>query len=196
MASVNWEIKGREFTNCNCIYACPCQFNALPDKGYCEAIQSIDIEKGNFGDVKLDGLRAAGIFKWPGPFHFGNGTMQLIIDRRADARQRDALQKIMTGAETEDLATMWWVYSKMSPTKLEPVWADIEFDVDIDARRAKVSAPGVFESKGEPILNPVTGLEHRVRIDLPNGFEYRLAEIGSGTSTTQGPLKLNLKNTY
>lgn len=34
---VEWEIKGTEFGNCNCIFACPCQFNALPDKGFCEA---------------------------------------------------------------------------------------------------------------------------------------------------------------
>ena len=27
---IKWEIKGREFGNCNCDYGCPCQFNALP----------------------------------------------------------------------------------------------------------------------------------------------------------------------
>ena len=36
--SVEWEIKGTEFVNCNCAYGCGCQFNALPDKGFCEAV--------------------------------------------------------------------------------------------------------------------------------------------------------------
>jgi len=26
----NWEIKGREFGNCNCSYGCPCQFKRCP----------------------------------------------------------------------------------------------------------------------------------------------------------------------
>jgi hypothetical protein len=36
--SVEWEIEGTEFANCNCAYGCGCQFNALPDKGFCEAV--------------------------------------------------------------------------------------------------------------------------------------------------------------
>ena len=55
---------------------------------------------------------------------------------------------------------------------------------------------GVFDATGEPIRNPVTGAEHRVRIDLPNGFEYELAEIGSGTGRSQGNIALNLDGTY
>ncbi len=91
MAMVEWRVQGREFANCNCAYGCPCQFNALPTYGCCEAINGFQIDKGNFGDVSLDGLRAIALYKWPGPVHLGNGTMQLIIDERADARQRDAL---------------------------------------------------------------------------------------------------------
>jgi hypothetical protein len=97
--SVEWEIKGTEFANCNCIYACPCQFNALPDKGFCEAVAGYQIHQGHFGDVPLDGLRAVGIWHWPGAVHEGNGSMQLIIDERADANQRDALVKILSGQQ-------------------------------------------------------------------------------------------------
>jgi hypothetical protein len=35
-----------------------------------------------------------------------------------------------------------------------------------------------------------------VRIDFPQSFEFRLAEIGSGTSKTNGPIALDLKDTY
>ena len=28
---IPWEIQAREFVNCNCGYACPCQFNDLPN---------------------------------------------------------------------------------------------------------------------------------------------------------------------
>ena len=35
-----------------------------------------------------------------------------------------------------------------------------------------------------------------MRIDIPDGFEYEIAEVGSGTSTTQGKIKLKLENSY
>ena len=194
--SVSWEIKGTQFANCNCIYACPCQFNALPDKGFCEAVGGYRIEQGHFGDVRLDGLFAVGMWRWPGPVHEGNGTMQLIIDDRADPRQRDALTKILSGAETEEMATMWWVFGAMSPNKHPALFQPIHFDVDVDARRARLDVPGLVSMVGAPIRNPVTGAEHRVRIDFPESFEFRIAEIGNGTSKTSGPVALDLKDSY
>jgi hypothetical protein len=196
MAHVEWRIRGREFANCNCSYGCPCQFSAPPTHGNCRAAVGWLIDDGVFGTVKLDGLRAAGLYAWPGPVHEGKGTMQLIIDERASEEQREALLKIMNGEETADMATMWWVYAAMSPTKLEPLVEAIEFEVDVDARRARLVVPGVVESLGEPIRNPVTGAEHRARIDLPHGFEYRLAEVGSGRTNAPGPIKLDLADTY
>ncbi|HEX8011576.1 MAG TPA: DUF1326 domain-containing protein [Casimicrobiaceae bacterium] len=193
---VEWEIKGKEYANCNCSYACPCQFNARPTHGFCAAAGSFQIDAGHFGEVKLDGLRAGGVYQWPGAVHEGNGTMQLIVDKRADREQREALIKIMSGQETQEMATMWWVFSAMCPNKLEPIFETIELDVDVDARRAKFVVPGVLESFGEPILNPVTGMEHRVRIDLPKGFEYRLAEIGRGRTRTTGKIALDLNDSY
>jgi len=193
MAMTEWFVKAREFSNCNCSYGCPCQFNALPTHGNCMAAIGYQIDEGRFGDVKLDGLRAVATYKWPGAVHQGNGTMQLIIDERADGRQRDALLSVMSGKETKDMATVWWVYAAMCPTKLEPLFKPIEFEVDVDARRARLVVPGVVETIGEPIRNPVTGAEHRARIDLPNGFEYRVGEVASGTTkATAGiPLEMN-----
>ena len=59
MAQVDWYIEGVEFSNCNCDYACPCQFESLrPTNGDCRGFAAVRIEKGNFGDVALDGLGA------------------------------------------------------------------------------------------------------------------------------------------
>jgi hypothetical protein len=153
-------------------------------------------DEGHFGDVRLDGLRAAAIYQWPGPVHLGNGAMQLIIDERADARQRDALTKIMSGKETNDGATMWWVYAAMCSTRHPPLFLPIKLEIDVDGRTGHLAVEGVMESSGEPIRNPVTGLPHRARIDLPNGFEYRIAEIGSGCTRASGTIELDLKDTY
>jgi hypothetical protein len=40
----------------------------------------------------------------------------------------------------------------------------IEVEIDVEARRGRFRVRGIVESVGEPIRNPVTGAEHRVRI--------------------------------
>jgi hypothetical protein len=196
MSYVEWEIKAREFGNCNCDYGCPCQFNALPTHGNCQAVVGYEIDEGHFGDTRLNGLRAVYIGKWPEAVHHGNGTMQVIIDERADDAQRDALRKIFYGEETEPGSTVWNVFMTTITTVHDPLYAAIQFDVDIDARKARLVVPGLIEASGEPIRNPVTGAEHRARIELPNGFEYTVAEIGSGTSTASAAIPMQLSDSY
>lgn len=191
-----WTIKGRELVNCNCDYGCPCQFNALPTKGSCHAVVSFIIEEGKHGAVRLDGLKAVSIYQWPQAVHLGNGTMKLVIDQRADGPQRAALEKILTGEDTDDMATMWWVFSKMSPNKLPTLFAPIDIDVDVDKRTGHVRVAGLVDTRAEPIRNPVTGAEHRARIDLPHGFEYRVAEIASGSSKVSGDLAMQLTKSH
>jgi hypothetical protein len=186
-----WEIKATEFANCNCAYGCPCQFNALPTHGQCDAAVAFEIQEGHYGDVKLDGLRMGGVYQWPGAVHEGRGKCQPFVDERADDKQRDALLKIMTGQDTDPMATMFSVYF----STLEKVYDPI-FDVDVEARKGRYRVDGVGEGQGEPIKNPVTGAEHRARIDLPHGFEYEIAEVGSGTTKTQGNVVLDLKSSY
>jgi hypothetical protein len=127
---------------------------------------------------------------WPGAIHEGKGTMQLIIDESASPEQRDALQKIMTGEDTAEMATFWWVFSAMCPNKLETLYKPIDISVDTEARTGHMSAPDVFETQAGPLLNPVTGEPHRARIDLPHGFQFRIAEIGRATTTTSGAIEL------
>lgn len=192
----SWEIEGEEFANCNCDYGCPCQFNALPTHGNCEAVVGFQINKGHYGDTNLDGLRAAMVLWFPGPVHEGNGKMQIIVDEQASADQRDAIVKIFQGEDTEPMATMWSVYSTMSPNKLETLSKPITLEIDVEERTGRISVPGVFETTGEPIRNPVTGNIHRARIDLPHGFEYELAEIGSANTEATGEIKLSFKASY
>ena len=191
-----WEFKGRELVNCSCEYGCNCQFNALPDKGHCHAVAGIQIDEGHHGDTRLDGLRIAAIFKWPGPIHEGNGTAIAFVDQRANDAQRDALLRIMSGQDTDPFATMFAVYASTVTEMHPPVFTDIELEVDVDARRGRVFVKDYLETVGEPIRNKVTGVESRAQIVLPAGFEYTVADIGSASRRTQGPVKVDISNTY
>ena len=192
-----WEFKGRELVNCTCEYGCNCQFNALPDKGHCHAVVGIQIDQGKHGDTVLDGLTIAALFKWPGPIHEGHGEALAFVDKRADAAQRDALLKIMTGQDTDPFATVFAVFAATIETMHEPVVADIDFEVDVEGRRGHLSIDGYVEMRGEPIRNKATGKESRAQIRIPDGFEYEVAEIGSASSrTTGGPMQIEIDEKY
>ena len=196
MANVKWTIKAREFANCNCSYGCPCQFNGLPTYGDCRAVVGMEIEKGHHGKTKLDGLKTASILKWPGPIHEGKGEALIVIDKRANAAQREALLRILSGQDTEPGATIFNVFASTLTKVHEPIFSQINFKVDVNKRKAQLVVPDLIETRGEPILNPVTGKEHRVRIDMVGGFEYKLAEIGRGWSKTSGPIAYELADSY
>ena len=102
----------------------------------------------------------------------------------------------MYGEETNKGATHWWVYRTMSSVVHPPLFKRIEFDANVERRQARIVIPGVLESTARPIRSPATGGEHRVRISLPNGIEFDLAEIASGTTKTMASIALDLKDSY
>jgi hypothetical protein len=196
MVDTNWTIHGREFVNCNCSYGCPCQFNGLPTHGHCRAVAGMKIEQGHHGATKLDGLKFVAIFRWPGAIHEGKGEAAVVVDERATEAQRGALLCIISGQDTEPGATIFNVFAATLEKLHDPIFAPIDFQVDVAGRKARLVVPGVTEGHGEPILNPVTGAPHRVRIDMVDGFEYTLAEIGRGWTKTAGPIKFELADSY
>lgn len=191
-----WEIRGSELVNCTCEYGCNCQFNGLPDKGHCHAVAGIQIHEGHYGQTRLDGLRIATIFKWPGAIHEGNGEAIAFVDEAADANQRTALLRIMSGEDSDPFATMFAVFSSTISTMHAPVFAPIEMELDVEARRGRLYIEDYIDMQGEPIRNPVTGDEHRAQIALPDGFEYLVAEIGSASSRTHGPVVVDIDSKY
>lgn len=191
-----WTIRGVEYGNCNCTWGCPCQFNAPSTHGFCEAIVTGRIDEGHFNDVRLDGLGWILLLQWPGEIVEGNGRQQAIIDERADADQRAALRKILHGESTAPGATHFFVYNSTMSAVLDPIYAPIELEIDIEARRGRARVPGMVESQGAPIVDPNSGEEFVAGIHLPNGFEYTHAWIGSASSRVTAGIELDLSGTY
>jgi hypothetical protein len=192
----NWRIAGEEAGGCNCAWGCPCQFNALPTHGRCEAFVGCQIQEGYFGTTRLDGIRFANIFWWPGPIHLGNGTRQLIIDERATPAQRQALITLATGTQG---GSIFEIFAAVCPNIPEALVSPITFESDRESRNAHVLIPGIGELRTEPIKNPVTGEEHRARIVLPDGFEYKEAEVGNSVALrvqSAPPLVFEHQDTY
>ena len=141
-------------------------------------------------------MRYAGVVWWPGPIHEGNGVWLLIIDEQATKEQREALIALDSGQHG---GTIFEIFAAVCPNSIEPLVAPITFNVDREKRRATIRIPGLIESDVEPIKNPATGEEHRARIVLPNGFEYKEAEMGNTVScrvSAGDKLTFELKNKY
>lgn len=194
--SDQWMIRGSEFSNCNCAFGCPCQFNAPSTNGFCEAIGNALIEEGNFNGISLDGLCFVTLYKWPGEVAEGNGQSQLIIDERANSEQREALQKIAHGESTKPGTTHYFVFNSTMSKVHNTLYAPIEMSIDVEARKAHTKIKGMVESAGTPLVNPFSGEESRARIHLPDGFEYTYAEMAAGTSKITADIVLDFKNSY
>ncbi|NEE01835.1 DUF1326 domain-containing protein [Phytoactinopolyspora halotolerans] len=196
LTTTQWRIAGESVGSCNCNGACPCQFAALPTEGNCEAITVWQISEGHFGSTDMAGVRFAEAFFWPGAVHEGGGTRLVILDSASADAQRDAVLQLTSGRHGHPF---FEIFASVTPNVPEPVVASIELEIDRDARHAKVDIPGIIAATVAPIRNPVTGDEHRARIDLPNGFEFKRAEVANSVNwqvTADSPLTLQHENTY
>ena len=178
-AKTIWRILGEEAAACNCAWGCPCQFNALPTHGRCEALVAVSIREGHYGETQLDGLMFAEAVWFPGAVHEGKGIARAAIDERASPAQREALVNIITA---KDGGMPFEIFAAVTETFLEPLFVPIQFQTDRERRVATMKATGLGAFRTEPIRNPITGEEHRAQIRLPNGFEYKEAEMGNAVT--------------
>ncbi len=173
-AAVKWSFEADYLQACNCDYGCPCEFSAPPTTGFCEGMGAWRIHRGQYNDVKLDGLGLAFAAHWPKAIHEGGGTCGLIFDERADQKQRDALLHICSGqAGGMPFEIIVTTFSKL----LEPQYLPFKFN--INGRNSSVQIGRAMDVALEPIKNPVTGEPESVRIEHATGFIFQQAECVS-----------------
>jgi hypothetical protein len=191
MTGKNWQIEGKYVEYCSCDRGCPCESMAEPTQGYCTGLVAFKIDQGFCEDVLLDDLTVAATFYFPRAIHHGAGVMQPIIDERSNETQREALFYILSGQD-QPVGTMFQIFSVIVETHKDPIFTKIDFEWDLDRRRAKVEVPGAVRALSEPIRNPVTDEEHRILTVLPNGWMFHEAEGASGTVKGLAAIKFDL----
>jgi len=146
-----WQLTGDYFENCNCDVVCPCfassvaPLTARPSRGVCDVALIFHIDKGNYGDVALDGLNVAVIVHTPGPMADGNWTAAAYIDERADDQQTAALGAIFTGVEGGPMAAFAPLISTQLGVKKVPIRYSIQ------GKRRSAEIPGIMQMAVEPI---------------------------------------------
>ncbi len=172
----SWTLKGTVLVSCNCDYGCPCNFNALPTNGKCEGGWTWHVREGSFDGVPLEGLNFSVYVNWPGAIHEGNGEGLILIDERADDRQRQAIATLVKGDVGGPWGILAWTWPKVHGPK--PVPYEVELNGVADAR---VKAGDSVYVESTTIKNPVTGADVHPGVVLPEGLIVKRADLGCST---------------
>ncbi len=147
-----WSIKATFIDACSCNLLCPCFFNTHPDKDFCKYNTAVKIQKGNYGEVKLDGMRV-----WMSGdmgADFSNGefkSMYFTFEPSATQEQVDAAMKVL---------------SFVSPAKAKDT--GIDRAPIVWQRKGKTAYAKLGDGQGEVSLSVLTGKDGKNPIVLKN----------------------------
>ncbi len=132
------------------------------------------VDKGAYGDVKLDGLAIALPGTWPGAVHLGHGTSVVMVDARGTPPQRKALETLGKGEAGGPFAVFASVTERWLPTVFAP------FDIKLNGMRSvlRVDSGKIYDLALSRIKNPVTSDEEEIYLDKPTGFTAKRSELG------------------
>jgi hypothetical protein len=170
---ISYHLKGVFLGGCSCDWGCPCNFEAPPTKGFCEGGGIWHIEQGHYGEVQLDGLRVGGFVHSPAALHLGNVTLLVLVDDRANARQREVIEAMFPTTPP------FSIFYSLTSTFLGFHYVPME--VQLEGIRSRVSIPGTLDLALAPIINPVTGEEEPATLLKPKGFTSQLQELCATT---------------
>ncbi|WP_344682560.1 DUF1326 domain-containing protein [Saccharopolyspora taberi] len=170
----NWHLEGVWFDACKCTIPCPCSFAQPPTFGDCDGVLLWEIRSGNYGQVRLGGLRVAMLGSFVGNVwaEHSDARLAVFIDERAGESQQGALRAIFGGqaggwpARFAELVGGRVVAVEISP---------VESSVADDLATWSVRIPGKAEATVEALTGPTSTPGEPVRVhNLPG------AEVGPG----------------
>src|SRR5688572_26609033 len=168
----NWHVSGDWFDVCNCKVPCPCTFAQPPTTGHCEGVLAWHVNRGQYGDVRLDGLTVVAIGGFEGNLWSGeakHSRLGLIFDSKADERQLQALQMIFGGQAGGKVAEILGIWG--APEFLGVERAPIEFELGEKLAYWRLKVPGKVEARAEALSGPMTPAGERVQTINPPGSE-------------------------
>ena len=174
-----WHAKGDWFDVCRCNFPCPCSWAEPPDDDFCEGVLVWHIKEGRYGDVDLEGLNVVGLGTFKGNVWAGTHSeprMGVLLDERADDKQREALQMIFGGQAGGWPGRFVEIFG---PEMVGLDFAPIEVEVADDMTSWRAEVPGRVRASAKALSGPTSDKPPRME-NLPG------AETGPGQIATQG----------
>jgi len=113
-----WHMSGQLIEACSCKSACPCTLGpAEPDQGWCSGALTFAIQQGDSEGVNLAGRIVVWLVDLPKDFLSGDGTVRILVDDAADARQVQELEAIFAGKKGGPAQVLGSLVSKWLPTQ-------------------------------------------------------------------------------
>jgi hypothetical protein len=186
MATPSWNISGQYFETCSCDFVCPCilgQMATRPSQGSCTFAMTMQIERGSFGSISLDGIPFVVLGYTPAEMGKGNWSVGLIIDQRASAEQRDAITAIASGAAGGPMAPLSGLIGKFLGAESASIRIDrsgLKFTVKAGTLldMAAEGQRGIDPNTTEPMFLDNTGHPVSTRLALAHASKSHLHALG------------------
>ena len=186
MAAPAWNISGQYFETCSCDFVCPCilsQMVARPSKGSCTFAMAMQIERGSYGNVPLDGIAFVVLGYTPEEMAKGNWSVGLVIDERANTDQREAVTAIASGAAGGPMAPLSGLIGKFLGAEQAPIQIDrrgLKFTVKAGnlVDMAAEGQKGLDPNATEPMFLENTGHPVSSRLALAHASTSHVHALG------------------
>jgi hypothetical protein len=173
-SSTQWTMELEYLQSCNCDYGCPCNFNASPTYGNCEALLAYHVLKGNFGNTNLDDVTFAWGLWWPKAIHMGDGIGALYVDSKASPEQVKAIEEIISGKYGGGVFAIFpTTFKSALPTKITKI------DFHYDPYDGWFTVEDAGEVRSQHITNPVTGAQWEGELMVPGGIAFKRGTVSS-----------------
>ena len=186
MATPSWNISGQYFETCSCDFVCPCilgQMAVRPSKGSCTFAMAMQVERGSFGSVRLEGTTFIVLGFTPEEMGKGNWSVGLVIDERATAEQRDAITAIASGAAGGPMAPLSGLIGNFLGAESAAIRIDrsgLKFTVNAGTlvNMAAEGAKGIDPNATEPMFLDNTGHPVSNRLAVAHASKSHVNALG------------------
>ncbi len=194
MATPSWSISGQYFETCSCDFVCPCitgQMAVRPSKGSCTFAMAMQVERGSFDKVPLEGVAFIILGFTPAEMGKGDWSVGLVIDERASAEQRDAITAIASGAAGGPMAPLSGLIGKFLGAEQAPIRFErngLKFTVTAGnlVDMAAEGAMGIDPAATEPMFIDNTGHPVSSRLALAHASKSHVHALGLTWDDTGG----------
>lgn len=189
-----WSISGQYCETCSCEFVCPCilgQMAVPPSKGSCTFAMTMQIERGSYGNVPLDGVTFIVLGYTPEEMGKGNWSVGLVVDERASAEQRDAVAAIASGSAGGPMAPLSGLIGRFLGVEQAPIRVDrngLAFAVTAGTLvdMALEGQKGVDPNATEPLFLENTGHPVSNRLALAHASKSHVHALGLDWDDTSG----------
>ena len=166
-AEDDWFVKAQFIASCSCNAMCPCLLGSPPTHDFCQGTHLVEIKKGHYGGINLDGLAIVATSHRP-------QWIKLYIDESASDAQMDALLELLKLDET-----LGSIYAGKTPI-VSQERVKISFDQTSDNVKFSVPASTVEIE----LMKGLGGKPIEVK-NLPHSFTYGFTQYKSISNTHQ-----------